>query len=235
MRKFLTSAVGLAMVATMFAPSLSSAKSETAGIAKFSASDDNALDHKGDDKGMKAFHRIAEDSAYAFVKGRVTAISTTSISVSVMHHADSDAATLITTVYTFNIDSITKVIRKFKGTAGVNEVSVGDLVSVWASDLTNGHARLIWDQSIWWGEVKGTVSELDVTNNTFKLILKSSENHGITTTSVATIVVDTNTTYSKDGVAKTLSDLANGQKVKIRGSWNNPDKSFLAKTVAIQS
>lgn len=228
MRKLLTVVAGLALLATAFGSSAIAQAKDSHGN-KFKALEAQALDKRGDDNGVRAWNRFAQDNAYVFVKGTVTAVSPTSISVSVKHHSE-DGLTTLTTVYTFSVDANTKVIRKFKGSAAINQVQVGDTVSIWGSDLTNGHARLIWDQSIWWVSLDGTISNLNTTTNTFTLSFKS---HGIIVST--TVKTDGQTVIMSDGTAKTFADLANGQKVEVRGSWDAVNLWVLAKKINIET
>ena len=224
----------IAIVTMLLGPS-AEAKTSSKGLSKFSHQESEALDEKGDKNGLKLFSRIGGDEAYAYVNGTVSAVSTTSISVSVKHRDESNLDAFVTTVYTFSIDAKTKVIRKFKATASISEVAVGDRVAVWGSDLRDGRARLIWNKSIWWGETEGTLTDLDATAKIFKVVLKSENKLGQEVTVVTTVKVSDTTTYWQNGVAKSFSDLANDQKVKVRGSWNSAGKFFLANKVTIKS
>lgn len=228
MRKILTAVAGFALLASLFGASTVAQAKDSHGN-KFKASESQALDGKGDNNGVRAWNRFALDNAYVFVKGTVTAVSPTSISVSVNHHSE-DGLTTLTTVYTFSVDTNTKVIRKFKGSAAINQVQVGDMVSIWGSDLTGGHARLIWDQSIWWVSLHGTISNLNTATNTFTLSFTS---HGIIVST--TIKTDSLTVIMADGTPKTFADLANGQRVEVRGTWDAVNLWVLAKKINLES
>ncbi len=224
----------LAMVSMLLSPA-AEAKTSSKGLNKFSYNESEALDDKGDKNGLKLYSRIGGDEAYAYVNGTVSAVSATAISVSVKHRDENNLDAFVTKVYTFSIDAKTKVIRKFKATASISEVAVGDRVAVWGSDLRDGRARLIWDKSIWWGETEGTLTDLNTTDKTFKVVLTTENKLGQQVTVVTTVKVSDATTYWQNGVAKSFSDLANDQKVKVRGSWNSAGKFFLANKVTIKS
>ena len=228
MKKLATSAAGLALLVSGFGAS-TAALANDSNSHSFKATESQALDHKGDDNGVRAWNKFALDNAYVYVKGTVSAVSANSISVSVKHHTEDGSAT-ITSSYTFSVDANTKVIRKFKGTAAINQVMVGDTVSIWGSDLTSGHARLIWDQSIWWVTLNGKISA--VSTDSFTLALKGPL--GITVST--TVKTDSSTTYMMDdGTTKTFADLAVGQRVNIRGAWDSVNSWVLAKRIVIKS
>ncbi|MBI5466658.1 MAG: hypothetical protein HY975_00370 [Candidatus Kerfeldbacteria bacterium] len=232
MRKVLLSAVALAVVGGMLVPAMSEAKSKP----KFS--NPVAIDGHGDRNGIGKFNSENKEKKRRVVSGIVTAVSTTSITVEVGvsqsdKNTNSSNANTNTTVtkktFTFAVDSNTKVIRKFKGTASITEVMVGDRVQVWATSLTNGTAKLIWDKSIWWAEVRGKISNINDTAKTFTLTITKNKVEFTTTVKANDL-----TTYWQDGVAKTWDDLANGQTVVVRGTWDSVNSQFLARKITIK-
>ncbi len=194
-----------------------------------SASWVKAVDEHGDSNSIGMFNRDEANKNLVKVNGTVTAISATSITVK---KGDT------TTTYTFTIDSNTKIIRKFKGHATVGEVMVGDQVRVWATSLTDGTAKLIWDKSIWWVALKGVISNLNTTTKTFDLTISRKEPEtGLTMTLTIPITTSSDTSYwmGDPAVAKAFTDLANGQTVKIRGTFDKVAKSVWASKITIQS
>lgn len=231
MRKTYLAIPMLALVGLLIAP-IADAKVSSRGLPKYLHSEASALDGKGDRNGIGQFKRNSENKKYVFVNGTVTAVSVDSITVAV--RSKNDDGTITTTPYTFAVDTTTKVIRKFKGTASIAEVAVNDKVMLWGTKLESGVAKLIWDKSIWWGQVKGTITDLNSTTKTFKLILKQKETKsGKTITVAATIKTSDNTKYWLGDVEKAFTDLANDQVVTVRGSWNSANKYFLASKVTI--
>lgn len=231
MRKTYLAIPMLALVGLLIAP-FADAKVSSKGLPKYLHSEASALDGKGDRNGIGLFKRNSENKKYVFVNGTVTAVGVDSITVAV--RSKNDDGTITTTPYTFAVDTTTKVIRKFKGTASIAEVAVKDKVMLWGTKLESGVAKLIWDKSIWWGQVKGTITDLNSTTKTFKLILKQKETKsGKTITVAATIKTSDNTKYWLGDVEKAFTDLANDQVVTVRGSWNSANKYFLASKVTI--
>lgn len=251
MRKVLLTLPLLALVAALVAPT-ADAKISTKGLPKFLHGEESALDGKGDRNGIGMFKRNSENKKYVFANGKVTAVSATSITVEVRSkksddnsnsNSNSNANTnatiqsndpVVVESLTFGVDNTTKVIRKYKGTASIAEVAVGDKVMIWGTKFEGGVAKLIWDKSIWWGQIKGTVTDLNTTAKTFKLVLKQKETKSGKTITVAATIKTTDTTkYWMGDVEKAFTDLANDQKVTVRGSWNSVGKYFLASKVTI--
>lgn len=238
MKKALLTLPLLALLAGLIAPA-AEAKVSTRGLPKFLHSEESALDGKGDRNGIGLFRRMEATKSYVFVNGRVTAVSTTSITVEVK--SKNDDGTITTAPYTFAVDATTKIIRKFKGTASILEVAVNDKVMLWGTALTNGTAKLIWDKSIWWGQISGTVTDVNTTAETFKLVLRQKQTKsGKTITVSATVKTHSGTTYwfgSDPVTPATFADLTTAmnaeKKVTIRGSWNSVGKYFLASKVTI--
>lgn len=246
MRKFIVSVIGLFALTLMVAPA-AEAKISTRGLPKFIHSESSALDTQGDARGLGVFKRSEENKKYVFANGKVTAVGATSITVAVRSkksddivttqsdtNTNSEHGTVVTTSYTFAVDSTTMVIRKFKGKASIAEVAVGDSVKLWGTKFEGGVAKLIWDKSIWWGQIRGTITDLNPTTKTFKLVLKQKISEtGVIRTVAATVKTNTSTTFWMGGAAKAFTDLANDQKVTLRGSWNSANMYFLASKVTI--
>lgn len=244
MKKALLAFPLLVLVAGIIAPS-AEAKISTKGLPKFLHGEESALDGKGDRNGIGLFKRLEENKMMVYANGKVTAVSATSITVAVRSKQAEVSAqtentnstsddTVVTTNYTFAVDATTKVIRKFKGSASILEVAVGDKVKLWGTKFEGGVAKLIWDKSIWWGQIKGTVTDLNATNKTFKLVLKQKiTESGLVKTVAATVKTHDLTKYWLGDVEKAFTDLANDQKVTVRGSWNSVGKYFLANRVTI--
>lgn len=187
-----------------------------------------AVDEKGDHNAIGKFNSNETSKKLAKIEGTVTAVSSTSISVK---RGDSESAV---TTRTFKVDTSTVVIRKFKGTASIGEVGVGDKVKVYATAVTDGTAKLIWDKSVWQIALKGTVSALNATDKTFTLTVSKKEPEtGLTMTLAVPVKTTDSTTYWQGVTAKTFGDLANGQTVNIGGTFNSVGKYDLANKVSI--
>jgi hypothetical protein len=233
-KRMMTAVSALALVATMVAPSTTLAKENESGSSKrlSKVSETTVLDMKGDDNGLSKFKKHSENRRLKNIEGVITAI--------VAPVAEPKADGTITVKkengksYTFTFDSTTSAkyttfLRKYKGTATWNEIMVGDSVKVFASSLTNGKAIIVWDKGIWWTELKGTVSNLNVEGKAFTLTVTMK---GVEMST--TVKMDSATAYlMKDGTVKTIADLTNGQTVKIRGAWNTVGKYLLAKKIVI--
>lgn len=187
-----------------------------------------AVDEKGDSNAIGKFNSNQANKRLAHFEGTVSAVSATSITV---RRANSLG---VVTTRTFIIDTSTVVIRKFKGTASVPEIAVGDRVQVWATALTGGTAKLIWDKSIWWVALKGTIADLNATDKTFNLVVTRKEPEtGLPMTLTVPIRTSDSTIYLMGLDPKTFSDLANGQTVSVRGTFDAVLKSVLAKKITI--
>lgn len=231
MRKLLFGALGLATLGLVILPSFGQAGGvdfEPGRGVSALTSWVSAVDVHGDANAIGKFNSAEGNKHYVKVEGSVTAISSTAITVLSKSKSKS---------YTFTIDSTTKIIRKFKGTAAVSEVQVGDAVRVYATALTSGTAKLIWDKSIWWVSLSGTLANLDSTAKTFNLIVSRKEPQtGLTMTlTVPVKTTDTTTYWLADGTAKAWTDLANDQKINVRGSWDVVNKIVTASRVTIKS
>jgi hypothetical protein len=148
--------------------------------------------------------------------GVVKAISATSITVTNSKKVDT----------TFVIDAKTRMLRKHHGKASVNEIVVGDHVKVWSSKTTPGTAKMIWDKDIWAVRFPGTISNLDTTNKTMTLTIKWKM-FDVT----STVKWDDTLVVKQGEVTKAVTDLANGQKVTVSGSWNDIGKFIFAKKI----
>lgn len=232
-KRILAGLGALALGATMVLPVATSAKTK---LPKLTTT--HAIDEKGDANAIGVFNSEHKNTKRRVVSGTVTAVSSTSITVQVgSGSSDSNSNTNTTNsnssstvkTYTFTVDTNTKVIRKYKGTATINEVAVGDKVQVWGTALTNGTAKLIWDKSIWYAEVSGKVSNLNTTTSMFTFVVTMK---GVQYTT--TVKYDSMTTFlMKDGTTTTSAAVANGQTVKVRGAWNTVGSYLLAKRLVI--
>lgn len=189
-----------------------------------------AVDEKGDRNAIGKFNSEEANKRLMRFEGTVTAVSTTSIT---LKHGNSDK-TIATK--TFVIDSSTTIIRKFKGTAGIGEVSVGDRVKVWTTSATSTTVKLLWDKSIWWVALKGIVSSLNTTDHTFMLtVVRKEPETGLDMIMNVPITTSSATKYWMDSTEKTFSDLVSGQKVNVRGSFDTVTKSIWAQKITISS
>ncbi|MEK7636887.1 MAG: DUF5666 domain-containing protein [Patescibacteria group bacterium] len=231
MQKIITGISVLAVAAALLAPTGSSAKEKKSNkMPDMSAP--FAIDAAGDNNGLGKFKKHSVNGKLKQVKGAVTVITgpvapATDGSITVKKSNGKE--------YTFTFDSTsatkyTTFLRKYKGTATWNEIMVGDAVHVFATKLVGGKAIIVWDKGIWWAEVKGTISNLDATAKSFTLTVTMK---GIDFTT--TVKTDDATTYRQGDTDKAFTDLANGQKVKVRGSWNAVGSYLLAKKIVIQS
>lgn len=193
-----------------------------------------AADQKGDNNAIGLFNRSEANKRLKKVHGVVLEVSSTMIKVDAAHDKDNHVAVDPDKIYTFNIDDTTKVIRRFRGTGSVSEISVGDSVRIWATRVNDGlgTAKLIWDKSIWWLRLGGKVSELNTTEQTFKLLMPRRTKLGGLKTMSANVTTDATTQYFKsDGTVGDFTMLANESKVRLRGVWNNVDKVVQAKKI----
>lgn len=108
--------------------------------------------------------------------------------------------------------------RKFWGDSNLNEISVGDSVTVvgrWTSELkTEIKAVLIRDLSIQkrFGTFFGTVKTITDTGFVMTTIQRGDE----------TVTLDsTSKLVNRKGTAITASDIQVGQTIRVRGMWNS--------------
>ena len=108
--------------------------------------------------------------------------------------------------------------RKFWGDSNLNEISVGDSVTVvgrWTSELkTEIKAVLIRDLSIQkrFGTFFGTVKTITDTGFVMTTIQRGDE----------TVTLDsTSKLVNRKGAAITTSDIQVGQTIRVRGMWNS--------------
>lgn len=219
----------LAIAVTLIVPAVSFAKEKETKKPKLTET--TVIDSRGDDNGLAKYKKHLENKRLKQIEGVVTAITGPV--------APSTEGTMVVKKsngksYTFTFDSTsatkyTTFLRKHKSTATWNEVMVGDAVHVFTTKLEKGKAVIVWDKGIWYTEVKGTISNLNVDGKAFTLTL-TREHVEFTTT----VKFDAFTTFMmKDGTAKTSADLANGQTVKIKGTWDMVGKFLLAKRLII--
>ena len=235
MKRLITSLASFGVLAMVLAPLGASASTSTAGLAKFVHPENKAVDLKGDSNGIGKFNSNEANKNLKRANGKVTAVSATSITMAVKNDDDTDEDGV--TLYTFLVDANTKVLRKFKGTAKINEVAVGDQVKVWATALTDGTAKLIWDKSIWWVSLKGKISAIDTTAKTVTLRLSWEVGHKgkiiLRRPYQLTVKTDDMTKYFQGLTEKAFTDLVVDQRVAVRGSWNKVGKYVLAGKISI--
>lgn len=225
----LIKASSVALALTLLLPFVAEAKNKPMG-APF------AIDSLGDNNGLGKYKKHSVNGKLKQVVGQVTAV-TDPVEVTVDGKTYMQGTLTVKKsngkTYTFNFDSTstnkyTTFLRKYKGTATWNEIMVGDAVHVFATKLVGGRAIIVWDKGIWWSEVRGVISNLDTVNKMFTLTVTIK---GIPFNT--TVKVDDLTTYRMGDTTKTFADLANGQTVKVRGSWNVAGSFFLAKKIVI--
>jgi hypothetical protein len=233
----------MSLVAVLIAAPIAAFGSDKPG--RYISAGQEAADFKGDAKGLKAFSLHESKSGLVKVQGDITAVSATSITVlgeaktsrstntnaSVKVYSDSEEDDAADVSYTFTINSDTKVLRRFRGTSSVSELSVGDEVKVWVDKLEAGTAKMILDKSIWWLRLGGRAVEVDDTNKTFRLLMPFRK-HGRLKTFSGVIKTSALTQYIKaDGTAGTFTDIDNNDKLRVRGVWNNEGFHLNARKV----
>lgn len=121
-------------------------------------------------------------------------------------------------IYTLVTDNNTQFRRKFWGKSNIDEMNIGDNISVvgkWADDgKTTINARIIKDLSIQKrnGVFVGTIKSF--TNNGF--ILDSLSRGSLTVnTTVSTLIIN------RKGLAIGPGDLLAGHRVRVRGVWDS--------------
>lgn len=185
-----------------------------------------ATDEKGDANALGKFHSNTLNKHLFVFTGNVTAVSASSVTVK------RTSSSGVVTTYTYTVDTTTAVIRKFKGTASIADVTVGDKVQVWSTLRTGGIAKLIWDKSIWRVDLKGTVSALDTTAMTFTLTVTRKEPETGLQMTLAIPIKTTATTAYWDGITPiTFGDLTNGEVVKLVGTFDTIGKYVTATKV----
>lgn len=229
--RIITMVSGLAVLALALTGLSAKADSEHPGFISRPA---EAADLKGDNNGIGLFHRNEANKKLVKVFGKITAISDTSITILSKRNLENSSSVHTATSYTFTIDSTTKILRRFRATALVGELTVGDQVRVWGTKLTDGTAKLIWDSSIWWIRLNGTISNLNATDKTFDLIItRKSQNDTPKTFTVAVKTNDATMFVKADGTAGTWTDLTNGATVRIRGVWNHVGRYLTARNIKL--
>lgn len=236
-KRVYTGLSAVALAATLMAPTMSLAKekeSESHKSMKPRLTSTVAIDGKGDNNGLAKFKKHSENRRLVQVTGKVTAVSATSITIErrsgeEIKNVNGTRVVKPTKSYTFAITGTTSVLRKYKGTATINEVMLGDTVKIWGTKLVGGNALIIWDSSIWYAEVRGVVSNLNATAKAFTLTVTKDKVEYSTT-----VKFDDATTFlMSDGTAKTAADLANGQTIKVKGAWDSVGKFLFAKRIVI--
>jgi hypothetical protein len=129
--------------------------------------------------------------------------------------------------------SVTKVARRFGGTAEVSEISAGDFISVEGSlDQTQSaltvNATFIKDWSIQKkaATFSGTVSSVNASSTSF--VLASRERGNVTVT------VTASTTIMKGNQPATFADIAQGATISsVSGIWDTVSNTLTANKVRI--
>lgn len=121
------------------------------------------------------------------------------------------------TTYTVNIDSNTKIRRRFWGKGELLEYSAGDKVNVWGiwTDEANKTimAKLIRNLSIQkrYGLFFGTIKSTGAGSFVVQTIVRGDQ----------TVYFDSNTKFiDRKGTVINSSDIKTGDRVRIRGLWD---------------
>lgn len=131
---------------------------------------------------------------------------------------------------TVNITDKTEFRRKFWGKSSISEISVGDTVNVigkWTDDTKAAiNAVVIRDESIQkrFGVFFGTVKSL--TSDGFVLTTVHRDDE--------TVTIGTAKINDRKGSALTSADIKVGDKIRVRGMWNNTAKT-ITETVEIKN
>lgn len=233
MKKLNSTITAIMMLSMLIAPT-AAVHAETHGLSSFTHPENEALDHEAKPNELGLFNRQErkiKDHTLVQKEGKVLAVSSISITIAQFGKDTEDVPTV--KEYTFAIDSNTKVIRKFKGLSNIGEVSVGDKVKVYADKLTDGTAKLIWDKSIWWARLRGAVADLNTTDLTFNLLLTRQDGHHTKTWSAKVRATSLTQVVKADGTVGSFADVSNGQKMSVKGAWDNVTKSLLARLMTI--
>jgi hypothetical protein len=163
-------------------------------------------DIKQDVKTIKQDIKEKVTSEGKIVNGKVTAKTTTSLTIS------NDNKTINVT-----IDSNTKFIRHYYGKSSIAEISVGDNVNVWgvftdANKITL-QAKVIRDLSVM---KRHGVFFGDVTSKGDNQLIMKSVNRGNQTVTITSSTKLINRTGQKI----TFSDIQVGDRVRINGMWD---------------
>lgn len=213
-----------------------SAKAEAAtSTVGFISRPSEAADLKGDNNGIGRFNRNENNKLLFRIHGTITSLSDTSITIMSKKMLGDSLKATADTSYTFSIDETTKVLRRFRAASSVAEMTVGDQVRIWATKLTGGNAQLIWDKSIWWIRVTGTISNLDTVNQTFDLLITRTAADGtVRTFSVSVKTTDATVYVTANGAPALFTDLANGSEAQVRGVWNHIGCYLTARNIHMQ-
>lgn len=215
MNTFLSRFAVLTVAAAMIVPTAAFAKDDI----RSTRMNNPVTIEKSEAKDVRQHDEHERNRRLVKVNGTVAAISTSSITVKVSS----------TISYTFAITSKTRMLRKHKGATNVSEIAVNDRVRVWADKKVGGTAKMILDKSIWWVNFPGTISNIDTTAKTFTLTIRWKM-FDVT----STVKWDASTAIRQGDAIKTVPDLANGQKVQVKGSWNEVGRYILARRITIK-
>lgn len=145
--------------------------------------------------------------------GNISNTKVSSISGTVITVTTSENKTV-----TVNTDNNTKYRRRFWGSSSLSEISKGDELNIWGrytnEEKTTMNARLIRNLSIQkrQGVFIGTVQSK--TTSGFTLVTVNRGNQAVT--------IDAKTKYfNRKGLGVKLNDIADGNRVKVRGLWDN--------------
>jgi Cu/Ag efflux protein CusF len=112
-----------------------------------------------------------------------------------------------------------RLVRKYNATADISEILVGDFVKIFGKiNGTNVTAKRVKDLSIqkFNGKFHGTIKSIDTTDNSFVLQTKKRGDQ--------TVEVSSTTKIRYKSTTKAFSDLAVGNRVIIKGTWNSTHK-----------
>lgn len=134
-------------------------------------------------------------------------------------------------LWTVNIASSTKSVRKFGGAANLSEFQKGDWVeaqgkinesAVWTIDATMVRNNSIQTRN---AEFSGTISNLS--GSSFSLATEKRGTVKVTVNADAKIMVN--------GKAGAVSDLQNGMKAGVKGVWDRTQTSVAASMVSART
>ncbi len=131
---------------------------------------------------------------------------------------------------TVNITENTKLVRRWFGTATLDEFTIGDTLMIVgrANDDGTIDAKLVRNNDIWRATSKGVAGEIiliDAANNRF-VVSWLGQSKIVKVTNATKIVIGTNT-------SATISDLSVGDKVRGRGVWSATTQTMTADIVVV--
>ncbi len=176
------------------------------------ATDENKKAVKTEIKNIHENIKAKLNSATHLTNGEVTAKTDSSLTVS----SNGKSTTV-------NVGSNTKIIRHFWGTSTLGEISVGNKINVWGTwhddSKTLIDATIIRDLSIMKRKavVIGTVSSKTTTS----LVITSKEKGNQTIFLTGTIKV---TNIAEKAIS--LSDIVNGDRIRVKGTWDKSIKTI---------